>query len=64
MVYRLELTYDETVDILDVKCTSGSTIRYTIPPERYEIGNIKLMLKSLLPDDVEVVIAIDDIRLR
>ena len=31
MVYRLLLTYDEIIDILDVKYISGSTIGYTIP---------------------------------
>ena len=30
----------------------------------YEIFDIKLMLKSLLPDDVKVNITINDIRLR
>ena len=32
MVYRLHLTYDEIIDILDVKYIAGSTIAYTLPP--------------------------------
>ena len=32
MVYRLQLTYDETIDILDVNYKAGSTIGYTLPP--------------------------------
>ena len=32
MVYRMELTYDEIVDILDVKNITGSTKRYTLKP--------------------------------
>ena len=32
MAYRLQLTYDETVDVLNVKYVAGSTKGYTIPP--------------------------------
>ena len=64
MVYRLQLTYDEIIDILDVKYISGSTIGYTLSPGVYEISDINLMLKSLLPGKVKVNITIDDIRLK
>ena len=52
MVYRLQLTYDEIINILDVKYRAGSTIGYTLPPGVYKIGDINLMLKSLLPGEV------------
>ena len=64
MVYRLKLTYDQIVDILDVKYIVGSTIGYTLITGIYEISNIKLMLKPLLPNKVEVNITIDDFRLK
>ena len=32
MVYRMELTYDEMFDILDIKYITGSTFGYTLPP--------------------------------
>ena len=32
VVYRMELTYDEIVDILEVKYIAGSTVGYTLPP--------------------------------
>ena len=32
MVYRMDLTYDEIVDIMDVKYFVGSTKRFTLPP--------------------------------
>ena len=32
MVYRMELTYDEIVDILDAEYIAGSNIGYTLPP--------------------------------
>ena len=50
MVYRLELTYDEIVDILDVKCIAGSVTRYTLPSGLYEFSVFNLMLKALLPN--------------
>ena len=37
MVYRMELSYDEIVDILDVKYIAGSTTGYTLPPSIYKI---------------------------
>ena len=35
MVYRLHLTYDEIVDILDIKYIPGSTKGYTLVPDVY-----------------------------
>ena len=64
MVYRLEITYEEIIDILDVKYNARSTSGYTLPPGRFEISDINLMLKSLLPKTVKVKITIYDIRLK
>ena len=50
----MELSYNEIVDILDVKYNAGSNIGYTIPPGKFEIGDINLMLKFLLPKEVKV----------
>ena len=59
MVYRMELTYDEIVDVLDVKYIAGSTNGYTLVPGIYEVSDINLMLKSLLPNK-KINITIDD----
>ena len=64
MVYRMEFTYDETVDILDVKNTSGTTIGYVLPPRIYEITHNISMINPSILDEVKVNIRIDDIRLR
>ena len=32
MVYRLRITYDEIVDILDIKYLAGSNEGFTLPP--------------------------------
>ena len=55
MIYLLELTYDETVERLDIKNTAGSTIGYTSAPRVSEIIDFNLMLKSLLPNDLKVI---------
>ena len=46
MVYRMELTYDENVDILDVNCVAISTTGFTLPCGIYEVSELKLMLKN------------------
>ena len=63
MVSRMEITYDETVDIIDIKYFVESTIGYTLPPGIYEVINLNLMLKPLLPNEVDVNNTIDDFRL-
>ena len=64
IIYRIELTYDEMVDIFDIDYIGASTIGYTLLPGIYEISDLNLMLKSLLPNEVKTNITIDDIRLR
>ena len=64
MVWRLQLTYNEIVDILDFKYIPTSTKRYTFVPGVYEVTDINFMLKSLLPKEVQVNITIDDFRLK
>ena len=49
MVYRIQVTYVEILDILDAINIAGSTIGYTLPPRKYEISDKNLMLKSLPP---------------
>ena len=49
MVYRMELPYDELVDILDLKYFAGSSVGYTLPPEKNEISDLNSMIKSFLP---------------
>ena len=64
MVYRIQLTSDEIVDILFVKYIAGSTNGYTLPPGIYETTDIILMVKSVLPSKIKVNITIDDIILK
>ena len=63
MVYIMELPYDEIVDILDVKSINGTTIGYVLPPGMDEITYMNSMLNFLLPDELKVIITIDDSRI-
>ena len=63
LVYRLQITYDEVVDILNVEYKAGSTIGYILPPGVFKINDFNLILKSLLPNEVKMKNTIDDIRL-
>ena len=60
----MEFTYDEIIDILDVKYIAGLTKGYTLVPGIYEVTDIIMMLKSLLPEDVKVNITIDIVGLK
>ena len=64
MVYRMQLTYDEIVDILNVNFIAGSANGYTLTLGIYEISDINLMIKFLLNDEVKVKTNTDDIGLR
>ena len=64
LVYRMEVSYDEFMDVLDMKYTSATSFGYTLQERIYEISNLNIMLKYLPPDVVRVDITIDDVRLR
>ena len=49
MVYRLQVTCEEIIYILDVTYIAGSTIGYTLLPGVQKISVCKMMFKSLLP---------------
>ena len=64
MVLRVELTYSEIANLLDVKYNSTSSTGYTLPPGISENSYIYSLLKSALPNEVKVNIVTGDIRLR
>ena len=64
MVFRLEITYTDVLNIPGLNYIEASAIGYTLPLGVYEISNFNWILKSLLPDNFKVNITIDDIRLR
>ena len=64
LFYKIQLTYDEIIDILDINYIPAERTGYTIPVGVYEVSDIDLMLKSLLPIDVKVSNNIDDMRIK
>ena len=64
LVYRMQLTYDEIIDVLDLKYISTKTIGFSLDPGIYETVDLNNTLKYILPDNVKINITIDDIRLK
>ena len=64
LVYRMQLTYDEIIDILDLKYIPTKRTGYTLEPDVFEVVDLNNTLKHILPDNVKVNITIDDIRLK
>ena len=64
LVYRMRLSYDEIMDILDLKYIPRKRTGYSLNPGIYEVVDLKNTLKFILPDNVKVVITIDDIKLK
>ena len=64
MVFRLQLTYNEILDILDFKYISTKRMGYSLNPGIYEVVDLNNALKYILPDNVKVSVTIDDIRLK
>ena len=64
LVYRMRLSYDEIMDILDLKYIPTKRTGYSLNPGIYEIVDLNNTLKYILPDNVKVSVTIDDIRLK
>ena len=64
LVYRLRLSYDEVMDILDLKYIPTKRTRYSLDPSIYEVDDLNNNLKYILPDNVKISLTIDDIRLK
>ena len=64
LAYRMQLTYNEIIDILDLEYIPTKRIGYSLNPGVYEVIDLNNMFKYILPDNVKVTITIDDIRLK
>ena len=64
LVYRMRLSYDEIMDILDLKYISTKRTGYSLNPGIYEVVDINNNLKNILSDNVKVSVTIDDVRLK
>ena len=64
LVYRIQLTYDENIDILDLKYIPATRAGYSLKPGIYEVSDINKTPEHKLADSVKVCVTIDDIRLK
>ena len=64
LVHRMRLSYDEIMNILDLKYIPTKRTGYSLNPGIYEVNDLNNNLKHILPDNVEVNITIDDIGLK
>ena len=60
----MRLSYDEIMDILDLKYIPTKRTGYSLNPGIYEVVDLNNTLKHILPDNVKVNITIDDVRLK
>ena len=64
MVFRFQLTYDEIMDILDLKYIPTKRTGYSLNPGICEVIHLNNTLKDILPDNIKVNVTLDDIRLK
>ena len=60
LVYRMRLSYDEIMDILDFKYIPTKRTGYSIEPNIYNVVDLNEILKNILPDNVKIDITIDE----
>ena len=60
----MRLSYDEIIDILDLKYIPTKRTGYSLNPGIYEVIDLNNTLKYILPKNVKVNITKDDIRLK
>ena len=64
LVYRMRLSYNEIMNILDLKYIPTKKTGYSLDPRIYEVVDLNNTLKHILPDNVKISTTIDDIRLK
>ena len=60
LVYRFKLTYDEIMDILDLKYIPTKRTGYSIEPNIYNVVDLNKTLKNILPNNIKIDITIDE----
>ena len=60
MVSKFQLTYDEIIDILDLKYIPTKRMGYSIEPNIYNVVDLNKTLKNVLPNNVKINVVIDE----
>ena len=64
LVYRMQLTYEEVIDVLDLKYISTKRTGYSLNPGIYEVIDLNNTLKHILPNNVKISVTIHDVWLK
>ena len=64
LVYRMQMIYDEIIDILDLKYNPTTRTGYSLYPGIYEVVELNNTLKHILPNNVKVGVTEDDVRIK
>ena len=64
LVYRMRLSYDEIINLLDLKFIPTKRTDYSLNPGIDEVVDLNTTLKHILPDNVKVNVTIDDNRIK
>ena len=60
LVYRMQLTYDEIINILDLKYIPTERTGYSIEPNIYNVVDLNKTLKNILPNNIKINVSIDE----
>ena len=60
MLYRMQLTYDEIIGVLELKFIPPKRIGYSLKPNICQTNDINKTLNYILPDNVEINVTIDE----
>ena len=60
----MQPTYEEMIDILDLKYIPTKRKGYSLHPGIYEVIDLNNTLKFILPNNVKVSVTIDDVSLK
>ena len=60
LVYRMQLTYDEIINKLDLKYIPTKRKGYSIEPNIYNVVDLNKTLKDILPDNIKINVTIDE----
>ena len=61
---RMQITYDEIIDILDLKFNPTRRTGYSLNPGIYEVVDLNNTLRDILPNNVKVSVTKDDVWLK
>ena len=56
----MQLTYDEIIDILDLKYIPTKRTGFSLNPNIYNVVDINNILENILPDNVKINVTIDE----